>query len=295
MEIYNDTYCVYVHTNIANGKKYVGQTKQSTHTRWREGKGYTGSPYFYRAIRKYGWNSFLHEVIASHLTKKEADIFEILLIAKLDTTNSDKGYNMTSGGEGSIPNEETRRKMSEAVMGEKNHNYGKHPTQETLQKLSEAHSGENSWWMGKHHSEETKQKLREKKIGKKFSEEEKKKMSESRKGEKHWNYGKHWSDEVKHKISESNKGHKNSPEARRKISEHSKGRKHSQESKNKIRSKKTGHAVLQFDSDGNFIKQWNCTKQAAKELHLSPSNIRSVCLGIYKTSGGFIWKYVDEE
>lgn len=43
--------------------------------------------------------------------------------------------------------EETRKKMSEAMKGEKNHMFGKHPSEETKRKMSEAHKG-------KKHSEE---------------------------------------------------------------------------------------------------------------------------------------------
>jgi len=39
---------------------------------------------------------------------------------------------------GSKHSEETKRKISEAEMGEKNHFYGKHHSEETKRKMSEA-------------------------------------------------------------------------------------------------------------------------------------------------------------
>lgn len=85
-------YCVYIHTNKINGKKYVGQTCQEPEKRWKNGKGYHNNIYFTRAIQKYGWDNFEHEIIKCNLTKEEADDIEKLLIKELNTLNPN-GYN----------------------------------------------------------------------------------------------------------------------------------------------------------------------------------------------------------
>ena len=67
--------------------------------------------------------------------------------------------------------EETKRKMSEALLG-------KPLSEETKKKLSEAHNGKKL-------SEETKKKIGEANIGKTLSEETKQKISEAQLGDKH--------------------------------------------------------------------------------------------------------------
>ena len=57
------------------------------------------------------------------------------------------------------PSEETRRKISEAQKGEKNHNYGKTASEESRKKMSDAH---------KNPSEETRRKLSVASKGKKW-------------------------------------------------------------------------------------------------------------------------------
>ena len=59
-------YTVYCHTNKINGKRYVGITKQKPETRWNNGKGYS-TQYFKRAIDKYGWEEFTHEILFTNL------------------------------------------------------------------------------------------------------------------------------------------------------------------------------------------------------------------------------------
>ena len=74
--------------------------------------------------------------------------------------------------------EETRRKMSEAQKGEKNHFFGKHHSDETRRKLSEAKKGKKR----KPFTEETRKKISEAQKGKKhgpMSEEHRRKISES--------------------------------------------------------------------------------------------------------------------
>ena len=120
MEIHNDTYCVYVHINKTNGKKYVGQTiyGNNPNRRWKNGDGYKVQPHFWRVIQKYGWDNFEHEIIASNLTKEEANNFEILLIEKLNSTNPQLGYNANLGGGGNLgfhPTEEQINKQRETM------------------------------------------------------------------------------------------------------------------------------------------------------------------------------------
>lgn len=49
--------------------------------------------------------------------------------------------------------------------------------------------------------------------------------------------------------------------------------------------------VLQYDINGNFIKEWECIRQVEKELGICNQNISKCCKGKYKTCGGYIWKY----
>jgi len=64
-------FCVYMHTNKLNGKKYIGITQQEPKKRWKSGYGYSygASPHFERAIKKYGWaKGFDHEILYTGLT-----------------------------------------------------------------------------------------------------------------------------------------------------------------------------------------------------------------------------------
>lgn len=103
----NNTYSVYIHTipssisNELNDKYYVGLTKNKCEYRWANGNGYRDQ-YFYKFIKKYGWENINHDIVASNLTRKEAINFEEILILKLNSTDSEYGYNISRGGDAPI-------------------------------------------------------------------------------------------------------------------------------------------------------------------------------------------------
>lgn len=99
-----NNYCVYIHTNKINNKKYIGVTKLDPEQRWKNGMGYKKQS-FYNAIMKYGWDNFEHEIIYKNLTAKDASIKEQELIKKFQSNNPNFGYNNTSGGLGVYPKE----------------------------------------------------------------------------------------------------------------------------------------------------------------------------------------------
>ena len=146
-------YTVYQHKNKINGKVYIGITSQKPEQRWRNGEGYKSSPHFYSAIQKYGWDNFEHNILFVELTKEQACLKEQELIKEFNSMNREYGYNSTSGGDIFVMNEETKQKISQALMGNQN-NLGHSCSEEKKKKISEAQKG-------REFTEEHKQKLSE--------------------------------------------------------------------------------------------------------------------------------------
>lgn len=93
---------IYKITNNINGKVYIGQTRQSLKQRWGQHRSYANrntDRYLYKSMRAYGIDNFRIEIIDSASSPTELSEKEIIWIAKLDSFNSEKGYNATSGGE----------------------------------------------------------------------------------------------------------------------------------------------------------------------------------------------------
>ena len=158
----NKKWKLYVHIS-PNGKRYYGITSQKPEKRWQNGNGYKSNKYFWNAIKKYGWDNFMHEILFDNLTKEEVKLLEKIYITLYDTTNKNKGYNITKGGEsanGLKHTEEWRKNMSEKMKGENSPFYGKHLSKEHKRKIGESHRG-------KHLSEEHKRKIGEKSKGRK--------------------------------------------------------------------------------------------------------------------------------
>lgn len=126
---------------------------QEPEKRWRKGEGYKSSPHFYSAIQKYGWDNFEHNILFTELTKEEACLKEQELIKQFDSMNREHGYNSTSGGDVFSMNEETKQKISQAMMGNKN-GLGHPCSEEKKKKISEAQRG-------REFTQEHKQKLSE--------------------------------------------------------------------------------------------------------------------------------------
>ena len=187
---------VYLITNLASDKCYVGQTRQSIQRRWLHhcGSARSGAmecPALHRAIRKYGEKTFLIQSLREFSTQQEADNFETSCITLLGLNSSEihhgRGYNLNSGGRyrvpvsaltrkrlsqsqrGRIPSAETREKMRMAKLGKKQNpeqvakrnaiNTGRKRTPEQRLRISMARMGKGC---GPRHpvSDETRAKMR---------------------------------------------------------------------------------------------------------------------------------------
>ena len=109
--------------------------------------------------------------------------------------------------------------------------------------------------------------------GKQRSEETKQKISEANQGENNPMYGKHHTEETKQKMSENN------------------GMKGKFGSENP-----SSKQVAQYDKQTNeLIKIWDSMMDVQRELGIANSNISECCKGKRKSTGGFVWRYVEED
>ena len=153
---------IYLITDTTNGMKYTG--KHHYHIEGQLDPNYHGSGVIIKNIYKKRPETLKEEYIKTCYSEEEMNSDEQHYIKVFDTLYPN-GYNLTKGGDGVLPSEETRRKMSENhydCSGEKHPMFGKKHSEETKKKLSDSHKGKPSPNKGKPMSEEQKKKLSKK-------------------------------------------------------------------------------------------------------------------------------------
>lgn len=322
------TYTVYEHVSPSN-KRYFGITSMNVKRRWSNGHGYKHNPYFYRAIQKYGWDNFHHNILFENLSADDAKEKEKYLIAKYNTTDSKFGYNITDGGEGANGlhhSEETKRILHEKNSGINHPWTGKHHTEESKRKMSDAlkgkYTGEKSYHYGKKKSLESRMKMSASKKGKpilknrgrEISQETREKLSHSQPSSKsviQFDFEGNCVNKF-HSIGEANRKTKISESA---ISGSCLGKAYqaggflwmfekefSEDSlQDKIELFKTKSTygiqhipVIQLDLTGIFIAKFNSFAEAERSTGVWATHISDVCKGKAETAGGFKWVYASE-
>ena len=97
---------IYKITNIINKKIYIGQTIRPEPERWQQhvwnainNKDNQDCPYLCKAIRKYGKENFIREIL-EEIPNDQLNKREIFWIDFFNSTNKDIGYNLSKGGNG---------------------------------------------------------------------------------------------------------------------------------------------------------------------------------------------------
>lgn len=263
--------CIYLRTNMVNGKQYVGQTndmKIRDYCWYSTNMKYAGA-YITNARNKYGTENFKTEILKECDTQEELNHWEQYYIKELNT-KFPNGYNLTDGGGGISGyhfsekqrlkkiglkhSEETKKKISQSLKG-------KIVSEESKKKMSEAQhrffeNGGVSPFKGKHHTEESK-----------------KKLSESNRGKTAWNKG------TKGVMKSWIKGKHHTEESKKKMSEAKKGK----PSKNRKK-------VYQYTLDGELVKVWESATETVKYGY-NLSKVSDCCRGERKTHQNFIWSF----
>lgn len=228
--------------------------------RWQNGLGYRTQEYFYRAIQKYGWENFKHEIIYQTESYADANEKETEMIAMYKSNDKRYGYNIESGGNlKKSVSDSTKQKLrnnhttSEHLKLVRQINIKRWSDPEEHRKMSERTSGCNNPMFGRKLTEEHKQKLKDG-----FA----KVVFVGKKGVENPMYGKRHTEEVKKRLSEKKMG-ANNPRAKH------------------VRCVETRIA-------------YGSVREAGRATRISRDAIARVCTGKVETAGGFHWEYVKE-
>ena len=244
---------IYVATNTANGKQYVGLTRLGVATRWAQHCTNSRRPktHFHRAISKYGPNAFYVEEYASALSMDVLAQLEKDVILQLAPA-----YNQTCGGE------ITRgRKYDDAAKERiRLSNIGRKLNDEQRKRISDAK---------KRYFAENPDR-RKQMIAKLHAVRH---LGESLRLERVTSSAKNriWSDESRAKLSASRLGIKHTPDVLARIAE---------SNRKKIVCKTTGVV-------------YSCRTEAAKFCGVSERSILRVCGGQYPSVKGLEFSYLE--
>lgn len=286
---------IYRIENQINYKSYVGQTFQKVEDRWRQHiseafkKGDKKKYAIHYALKKYGVKNFLFEIIeVLDCEKEELDERERYWIKTFHSHYSEnRGYNLTWGGEG---RQKANTEKILALWNEGN------DIKEIAQKSGYADSTCALHLKLNGITNQEIQYRRYEKIAEKCSKKvyqydfqgnliaewgslaqlhkktgyEQSLISLAANRKVRYAYGYIWTyskDELKEALAFFNQ-----------------------------KRFKKNRPVGQFDLKGNLIKVWESAELAGRETAAEASAIRRVCNKAprYKTSGGFVWKYMDE-
>lgn len=114
-------FIVYIIVNKINGKIYIGQTTKNNPNYMGSGK------IIMRSIKKYGRKNFVKIILETCHNQNHMNEREIYWIKFYDSTNRDKGYNISKGGNGgnlgSLVNQKlSMRSKNQVVVKDKNGN-----------------------------------------------------------------------------------------------------------------------------------------------------------------------------
>lgn len=279
-------YTVYCHV-FPNGKKYIGLTRTSVERRWGHGGNYKTCPLLFRAIKKYGWESVEHIVLAEVSSLEEAEQREREFISTYKTQDPSFGYNILPGGDVSdnCATEEMRYKLGNGWRGKQRSKVEKRKISRGVKKVFTR--AESNGHFGLSHSLISRGKMS-------MSHTEKWANDEKRRTEASLRMIERMADsaykaEVLERLSQYKRkpGEWKMPEqAKAKLSEQTKGKWIGDKSP-------CSKPVLQYTVNGDFIKRWANAGEVERAGIASRSNVSKCCRGVehVKTVGGFVWRF----